>query len=191
MATKVKKAKKASKAVKSKVVKATKSGKDKAVNKASTVAKARDRESSILQLARRAKTEFCVAVIEEMGVNGWLWFPPVDPGSLPNYWAKQPRFGMSGIRKKLGGNWVDDSAFAKEGDASRKAFHRLWRRLHVPGRYVAEVCCDEDSYLISPDGKLILHAGFKEVAEQIDGIKWKLRDWRRQYREANSTEKLD
>lgn len=116
---------------------------------------------SISLLQHKAKTRFCIAVLEEMGVNGWLWFPSVDQTALEAYWSARPVLSMEDPDGFLNGQLISSSEFYGN-DTSLRLFSALWRRLHVPGRYTADVCCDNDSYLQAPDGRVITHAGCTE-----------------------------
>ena len=111
-----------------------------------------------------------------------LWFPPVKQADLEAFWATQPAFGMGGFRLILGGEWINSSEF-KDGDPIFRHFGNLWERLYVPSRYVVEACSDSSSYLQSPDGRMILHAGCSDAFrnDEVEYVEEGLPFWRNKY----------
>lgn len=138
--------------------------------------------ASISLLAHRTKSRFCIAVVEEMGINSWIWFPPVEQSEFEAFWEKQPSLGLDAFRAKLGGEWIQghDDHSCKSGELN---FKKIWQRLYVQGRYVAELCTDSNSYIQSPDGRVLMHAGCDEnfrtnEAAEIEGY---FRGWQKRY----------
>ncbi len=111
-------------------------------------------------LAQRAKKEFCIAAYEDPAVNS-LWFPPVPPHEIEAYWAGQPSVGIGKLPAQLGGKWIDEREYWG-CDRARRQFRTLVLRLQTKERYWAMACCDDDSYLATPDGRLIFHAASTE-----------------------------
>lgn len=99
-------------------------------------------------LIQRAKAEFSVMVDEEQGRASYVWFPPVCKDEFESWWIALPT--LKGPTSGIGGEWV-------KVDGHSPAFTLLWHSLE---HYCAEICCDQDSNLQTPDGRVLIHAGF-------------------------------
>ena len=118
-------------------------------------------KKEIEALEERAKNEFCVAVDEEYGFQCALWFPPVGRSEVEAYWAAKTVKGMDALKVQLGGEWIYGGSFSYN-ETTEQRFYALWKQRYVPGEYVADLCSERDTYLITPDFRLVCHAGCKE-----------------------------
>ena len=112
-------------------------------------------------IAERIKKEFCVPVVEERGLALYLWFPSCPAEALEALWKSIPASGMKGLFDALGGEWIlVDTGWLNPDSTEIMASVDDYERIDSPFRYRAEICCDEDSYLSTPDGRIVVHAGF-------------------------------
>ncbi len=109
-------------------------------------------------LAQRVKKEFCIVVSDRGGVVDSLWFPPVSRQEIEAYWAGQPSADVGKMPEHLGGEWIDEQEYG----GAYGQFSALARRLRILERYRAVACCDDDSYLATPDGRVVVHTGCSE-----------------------------
>jgi hypothetical protein len=112
-----------------------------------------------ISLKTRAETEFCIAVEEEFGYKLHIWFPPFSQEELESRWRETPSCGMKGLFAALGGDWINIDE-APDGSAAALEGPEIYARLDDPSRYTAHICCDQDSHLITPDGRVLVHGGF-------------------------------
>lgn len=116
-------------------------------------------------LAKIAKQKFCVAVTVAGGYGDYLWFPPCGLSEFESFWKSIPNLSASDAIKQLGGvsySYLDTRQIIKTKTyyPALKHYNQLWARLYIPNRYRVSICCDEDSYLITPDDRIVLHSGF-------------------------------
>lgn len=122
-------------------------------------------------------------MVVDMGAGVYCWFPPVGASQLDALWMSQQAAGMDGLERTLGGDWIGPGDF-RDSKAAVKQYTKLWRRLFIPDRYTAHICCDDDSYLRRPDGELVLHAGCADEfrhGEDIDGVRKSYAKWRAKF----------
>ena len=138
-------------------------------------------KKEIEALEERAENEFCIAVDEEYGFQAALWFPPVGRSEVEAYWAAKTVKGMDALKVQLGGEWIYGGSFSYNETAEQR-FYDLWKRHYVPGEYVADLCSETDTYLISPDFRAVCHAGCMEYFDDeamamfdLNIRKWKKR----------------
>lgn len=115
----------------------------------------------------------CIAVDEERDYRQWLWFPTFPLQELEEKWRAAPAWGMKGWQEYFGGHWIGNEDYerdSEEGSANREQFLSIYHRLSDTKRYYTiDACCDEDSSLWAPDGRVLVHAGFAgEVGSDVD-----------------------
>lgn len=104
-------------------------------------------------------TKQLVIVEEEFGFNHWLWLPDFPLENLPEFWQNITHFDIKKPSKVLSGQLVNIDYPRKP--RAEKFITSLEKQPH----YFAHVFCDHYSYLRTPDGKIIQHAGYKTQQE--------------------------
>ncbi len=134
-------------------------------------------------LARRIKKEFCIVVSDCGEATDSLWFPPVPPREIEAYWSGQPSAETGKLPGHLGGEWIDQWEYWDVGRKAYDKFGALVSHLGSQERYSAVACCDDDSYLITPDDRVIVHAACTEQFRnhRIKDIEWAVAQWRSGY----------
>jgi len=115
----------------------------------------------ISMLRQRALKEFCIPVSIEFAYY-CLWFPPVPIEKIEDYWRSLPSTDDNNIQECLGGEIVDHWQFIEAFPYPDRRYEAMVKTLHKPSKYLAHVCCDNDSYLSTPSGKTVLHVGSTE-----------------------------
>lgn len=145
----------------------------------------------------RVATEFCIAVSEEQDFRHHIWFPPFPESELEAKWQAMPSCGMKGIFDFIGGEWIsqDNGEWIPQSDGTKKYMHgemELFDSLWRPDRYIAHICCDEDSYLCTPDGRVLVHAGFDKAHWVSDcgpvGVAVWLEKWRNEWKQREKSD---
>ncbi len=131
----------------------------------------RHQRYSLGKLRRKlARGSFCVTVEREFGYQCWLWFPQILPQILIQKWKAAPTWGRVGWQAYLGGRWVgemDYLGYQSLGPTPYAEFLDLWRTRNDYDRYfIANLCCDADSYLWTPDGRSFVHQGYTGTCER-------------------------
>lgn len=118
------------------------------------------RNASISLILHKAKSQFCIPVLEEHGHNFHFWFPPCKPQELKALWEEAPALGPSGLFEYLGGEWMSQTPYWGSTKLC-KEYLKLWRKRYSKwGGYAAHICCDHDSYLVLPDCEVVFHQGY-------------------------------
>ncbi|NEX60039.1 hypothetical protein [Noviherbaspirillum galbum] len=102
---------------------------------------------AMTDLESRLHEHFHVPVIEERGFRHYVWFPDFPGVELEARWTAAPACGMKGLLEYFGGEWLEITEAQFDG-------------LPDLNQHRAHVCCDADSYLITPDLHVMVHAGF-------------------------------
>ncbi|MBF5006852.1 hypothetical protein [Diaphorobacter caeni] len=130
------------------------------------------------EIESRMERDFCVAMSDDAGHSYLIWFPPVPAAQLESHWQSIPASAKLDMQERLGGDWFticDWPHRTIKVGKYRTTQHfsnemRLYLKLAIPGLYSGEACCDNDSYLITPSGQKIYHAGFN--GEKDDPEAW-------------------
>ena len=107
---------------------------------------------NIKEIIERSKDELLVLLSEEYGYRRWFWFPKMDSLQLKKWWKNlltvDPYFmtpePLPGDVIRVETEWY--STFNKLRDEG--------------GQFLAHTHCDDDSFLIQPDGVRVFHAGY-------------------------------
>ncbi len=100
---------------------------------------------------REIERRFFVLLSEEFGFAFWFWFPRMTHEALQAWWqavdAVPGRTPLFFDRRNLPGRFVRDDG-------------TLWGALYTTGWYwYAHAHWEDDSILVRPDGRVILHRG--------------------------------
>lgn len=93
---------------------------------------------------------------EEYGYRTWTWFTGMDAADLESWWAKLPSVGPYFFTPEgLPGRLVE---LARPCPTTPEEWHALMHP--APSiRWRGHIHTDDDSYLVTPAGRCIYHAG--------------------------------
>lgn len=100
-----------------------------------------------------------VIVEEEFGFNHWLWLPDFPLDKLPEFWKSITHIDIKKPSSVLTGNLVNIDYPRRP--RAEKFIHKIESQPH----YFAQIFCNHYSYLLTPSGEHILHAGHKTQKE--------------------------
>ncbi len=115
-----------------------------------------------MQNGIKSQLDQCLVLLEEeYGYRDWFWFPQMTPTELIKWWGDLESVGEYFFTPEpLPGDVI------KVTEETRK----LYRNLHKAGKYFqAHIHMDCDSYLQTPEGKLIYHAGCTDLNQDEEG----------------------
>ena len=109
----------------------------------------------IEDIKNKIEQDTLVLLCEEYGYRSWFWFPDMNFRELILWWENletvSPYFmtpePLPGTLKQI----QEEDEF--------DLFHELKEKKEY---FTAHIHCDDDSILITPDGKKIRHKGFEE-----------------------------
>lgn len=100
-----------------------------------------------------------------------FWLVPMRGSEFEQWWRSQPTFSsnpdgaLDGLYAVFNETPPPHSKLNLPGEllvAETQDEVDLWVKMaEAKDHYFCNLCCDEDSYLRQPDGKIIRHAGFK------------------------------
>ncbi|MDM8549132.1 hypothetical protein QUF72_03605 [Desulfobacterales bacterium HSG2] len=104
----------------------------------------------------RINNEFVVLLSEEYGVRDWFWFPKMVPGELEEWWKNLESVVPYCVTPEpLPGDVIQavDNLSDIHCQLEKSGTH-----------YSAHIHCDDDSFLMKPNGEKIFHKAHKEYA---------------------------
>jgi len=111
------------------------------------------------ELMDRLETDFLVLFSEEWGFRTWFWFPPMYSQELEAWWRSQESVAMplrTDVPAPGGKKLPGDLYQAIENDEYDLFDYLLKSKQH----YYVHINFDDDSWLVTPEGVEIHHAGF-------------------------------
>lgn len=116
-------------------------------------------------IARAGPERFWLAVEEESAYAYWIWFPPFARSELETRWQALGTAGsLTDWHAALGGDWVGAHSYGEDAEdpcSDCAQFLALYKQRTDTRRwYRPFICCDEHSSLWTPDGRVLVHAGY-------------------------------
>lgn len=121
--------------------------------------------NSAEELKIRCQNEFCVAVLEKHPTIQHIWFPPYPESEIEQKWQNMPEWGAKRGVDVIGGELIPIIEATSNSSNKDCTVHQLehmiiFNSLIKSDKYIAHVCCDKDSHLQTPDGRMIFPSVF-------------------------------